>query len=198
MWFPIERAKPYPKNPRIITETAIAKVAAVIREFGPTQPIVLDEADEIIIGHTRRLAALREGLTRFPMAVLAGLTDAEKMALRIADNRTGEEAEWDLPKLAGEIAALRGAEFDLAALGFDGAELLQFGGGALPDLGDGSKPEFQQITFTLHNSQADKVKAALKAARAAGEFSGKNLNANGNALARVCEAYLAPSKRKRN
>lgn len=123
MWLPISRAKPYPKNPRVISESAIAKVAASIREFGPTQPIVLDEADEILIGHIRRLAALREGLETFPMLILTGLSPERKRALRIADNRTGEEAEWDMPLLSAEIADLRASGFDLGPLGFDLAEL---------------------------------------------------------------------------
>lgn len=123
MWLPLESAKPYPKNPRVISEAAIAKVAAVIREFGATQPIVKDENGEILIGHTRRLAALREGYAEFPQVTLPGLSEARKRALRIADNRVGEEAEWDLPLLGEEIAALRAEGFDLPVLGFDLPEL---------------------------------------------------------------------------
>lgn len=163
MWLPLSRAKPYPKNPRVISETAIAKVAASIREYGPTQPIVLDEADEILIGHTRRLAALREGLETFPMLILAGLSAERKRALRIADNRTGEEAEWDLPLLKAELADL-GDSFS----GFDPGDLTRLFGP--PDSANNAAsewsgmPEFEHVDKTAHRSLAVHFKddAAVK------------------------------------
>lgn len=118
-----ESLKPYPKNPRLISQAAIDKVLASVREFGWRQPIVVDEDGVILVGHTRRLAAIKGGYKLVPVHDALGLSDAQKKAYRLADNRTGEESEWDLPVLSAEIAALRLEGFDLGPLGFDTPEL---------------------------------------------------------------------------
>ena len=118
-----ETLKPYPHNPRLISQAAIDKVLASVREFGWRQPIVVDEDGVILVGHTRRLAALKGGYKQVPVHDATGLSDAQKRAYRLADNRTGEESEWDMPVLATEIAGLRALDFDLKPLGFDTPEL---------------------------------------------------------------------------
>jgi DNA modification methylase len=118
-----ETLKPYPHNPRLISQAAIDKVLASVREFGWRQPIVVDEDGVILVGHTRRLAALKGGYKAVPVHDAIGLSDAQKKAYRLADNRTGEESQWDLPVLSAEIAALRLEGFDLGPLGFDLPEL---------------------------------------------------------------------------
>jgi DNA modification methylase len=123
-WRAIETVRPYPGNPRIIPETAIDKVAASIREFGWRQPIVVDEGGEILVGHTRRLAAMRLGIAEVPVHVAVGLSDEQRRAYRLADNRTGEESRWDLKALGLELQGLGDAGFELALLGFDRPELI--------------------------------------------------------------------------
>lgn len=118
-----ETLKPYPHNPRLISQAAIDKVLASVREFGWRQPIVVDEDGVILVGHTRRLAALKGGYKQVPVHDATGLSEAQKRAYRLADNRTGEESEWDMPVLATEIAGLRALDFDLKPLGFDTPEL---------------------------------------------------------------------------
>lgn len=118
-----ETLKPYPHNPRLISQAAIDKVLASVREFGWRQPIVVDEDGVILVGHTRRLAAIKGGYKQVPVHDATGLSDAQKRAYRLADNRTGEESEWDMPVLATEIAGLRALDFDLKPLGFDMPEL---------------------------------------------------------------------------
>lgn len=118
-----ETLKPYPHNPRLISQAAIDKVLASVREFGWRQPIVVDEDGVILVGHTRRLAAIKGGYKQVPVHDATGLTEAQKRAYRLADNRTGEESEWDMPVLATEIAGLRALDFDLKPLGFDTPEL---------------------------------------------------------------------------
>lgn len=118
-----ETLKPYPHNPRLISQAAIDKVLASVREFGWRQPIVVDEDGVILVGHTRRLAAIKGGYKQVPVHDATGLSDAQKRAYRLADNRTGEESEWDMPVLATEIAGLRALDFDLKPLGFDTPEL---------------------------------------------------------------------------
>ena len=118
MWA-IEKPIPYARNPRQIPQIAIDKVAASIREFGFRQPIVVDEKGVIIVGHARLLGAHKLGLTQVPVHVAAGLTAAQVKAYRLADNRTNQEAFWDMEALALELADLRVDEFDLDLTGFN-------------------------------------------------------------------------------
>jgi ParB-like chromosome segregation protein Spo0J len=122
-WRPVGEVFPYERNPRVIPESAILKVAASIREFGWRQPIVVDAAGVVLVGHTRLLAAKHLGLETVPVHVAKGLTPAQAKAYRLADNRVGEETSWALDVLGVELQDLKGEGFDLAPLGFDLAEL---------------------------------------------------------------------------
>ncbi len=113
---------PYEKNPRF-NDDAVAAVAASIKEFGFQQPIVVDKDLVIIVGHTRLKAAEQLGLTEVPVLVADNLTPEQVQAYRIADNKTGEIAEWDYNLLPVEIKELQEANFDLSLLGFDADEL---------------------------------------------------------------------------
>src|SRR6202167_4387467 len=121
--WPLDRIKPYPGNPRKRSKKAVAKVAASIREFGVRQCIVVDEAGVILVGHTRRDAAALLGMPAFPVHQALGLSEAQKRAYRIADNRTNEETEWDVDLLAIEMKALDGFKLDLSLTGFDVRQL---------------------------------------------------------------------------
>ncbi len=121
MW-PIARVRPYERNPRR-NQAAVDKVAASIRVFGFRQPIVIDEAGVIIVGHTRWLAARELQLTEVPVHVAVGLTPDQARAYRLADNRLHEESEWDDALLSAELTALDASGFDLTLTGFDDAEL---------------------------------------------------------------------------
>lgn len=120
----VERLIPYVRNPRR-NNGAVDAVAASIREFGFRQPIVVDEAMTILVGHTRHKAAQKLGLATVPVHVAEGLTEAQKKAYRIADNRLNDLAEWDDELLALELEDLRMADFDLStdALGFEAGEI---------------------------------------------------------------------------
>ena len=120
--WPIEKVKPYEKNPRAINDKAIGKVAASIKEFGFQQPIVVDRDGVIIVGHTRRKAAELLGLSHVPV-VVADLPEAKARAYRLADNRTAQETSWLDDILGDELAALKGLDFDLSLTGFDEREL---------------------------------------------------------------------------
>lgn len=93
---------PYDKNPRK-NDKAVDKVANSIRSFGFQSPIIIDEHNVIICGHTRFKAAKKLGLKKVPCIVATGLADAEIRAYRIADNKVGELAEWDNELLASEL-----------------------------------------------------------------------------------------------
>jgi ParB-like chromosome segregation protein Spo0J len=96
---------PYARNPRK-NDGAVDKVAASIKEFGWRSPIVVDEEMVILAGHTRYKAAKKLGLTEAPVHIAEGLTEAQKKAYRIADNRVAEEAEWDEELLRIELEDL--------------------------------------------------------------------------------------------
>ena len=122
--WPLELIKPYAGNPRKRSKLAVEKVAASIREFGFRQPIVVDEAGVILVGHGRRDAAELLGLATAPVHQALGLSDSQKIAYRIADNRTNEESQWDEDLLTFELKGLDG--FDLSLTGFDEREWNKF------------------------------------------------------------------------
>lgn len=118
----IESLVPYARNPRR-NEDAVAKVAASIAEFGWRQPIVVDEEMVIVAGHTRYEAAKKLGLRTVPVHVASGLTSNQIKAYRLMDNRSHQEAEWDLDLLGLELKDLQLENFDLDLTGFDDAEI---------------------------------------------------------------------------
>jgi uncharacterized cupredoxin-like copper-binding protein len=99
----VKYLKPYMDNPRKISQEAINKLAQSITMFGFKQPIVVDEDYEIIVGHTRRLAALQLGLKQVPCLVANDLDKERVKAYRLADNKTGELSTWDFEKLEQEL-----------------------------------------------------------------------------------------------
>ena len=129
-WWPIDRARDYPKNGRKWTEQAVDKVASSIKEYGWRQPIVCDADDVIIIGHLRRAAGRKAGMTECPVHIARNLTPEQVRGLRLMDNRSHEEAEWDLKLLAMEMSELRALAVDLSLTGFDENELAKLIGSA--------------------------------------------------------------------
>ena len=122
LW-PIDRPVPYARNARKIPPAAVDKVAASIKEFGWRQPIVVDSEAVIIAGHTRLLAAQKLGLKQVPVHVATGLSPAQVKAYRLMDNRSHEEAAWDMDLLPLELVDLKALSFDLELTGFDDQEL---------------------------------------------------------------------------
>ena len=98
---------PYARNARTHSEEQVAQIAASIREWGWTMPVLVDERDEIIAGHGRVLAAQRLGLNTIPVMVARGWTDAQKRAYVIADNKLTLNAGWDAALLTLELGDLK-------------------------------------------------------------------------------------------
>lgn len=121
----IDRVRPYERNPRR-NDKAVQAVAESIREFGFRQPIVVDGDGVIVVGHTRYKAALKLGLKTVPVHVAADLTPQQARAYRLADNRTAENAEWDVDLLPIELGELREGGFDLKLAGFSDKELAEY------------------------------------------------------------------------
>jgi len=113
----------YPRNARTHSLQQVDQVAASIREFGWTNPILVGPDYVIIAGHARLLAARQLRMTEVPVIVLEHLTESQRRALAIADNQLALNAGWDEETLRAELAALKLEEFDLDIIGFDDEEL---------------------------------------------------------------------------
>ena len=100
---PIGEVTPSPENPRTIPARAVEIVKKSLAEFGWQQPLVIDDAGVLLVGHTRLLAAKALKATHVPVVVAHGLSEDQKRAYRIADNRTGEYASWDYTALTNQL-----------------------------------------------------------------------------------------------
>lgn len=122
-YWAIERLKPSPNDPRIHTPGQINRLCAGILEFGFTAPILADEKGVILAGRGRLAAARKLGLDRVPVVRLAHLSETQRRAYRLADNKLAEEAEWDPGLLARELRDLEVQAVDLSTAGFSAEEL---------------------------------------------------------------------------
>jgi ParB-like chromosome segregation protein Spo0J len=134
MW-PIDKPIPYARNARILSGSAVSKVAASIKEFGWQQPIVVDKEGVIIVGHTRLQAAQLLGLAEVPVHVADNLTPQQVKAYRLADNRVAQESSWDYELLPLELDELKGFDIDISITGFDTVEIedMSIGGTSIED-----------------------------------------------------------------
>jgi DNA modification methylase len=114
---------PYVRNSRTHSDAQVAQIAASIKEFGWTNPILIDGENGIIAGHGRLLAARKLGQDKVPVIELAHMTEAQKRAYVIADNQLAMNAGWDTALLTLELVDLKDQGFDLDLLGFDPSEL---------------------------------------------------------------------------
>ena len=122
LW-PIDRLRPYERNPRTHSEGQVDQIAASMVEFGWTNPILIDENAGILAGHGRLLAARQLGLSEVPVIRFEHLSEAQKRAYLIVDNQLTLNSAWDDALLAEELAWLRAERFDLDLIGFDASEL---------------------------------------------------------------------------
>jgi ParB-like chromosome segregation protein Spo0J len=121
--WPLNKLIPYIRNPRTHSEAQIAQIAASIAEFGFLNPILVDTGAGIIAGHGRLRAARKLDLPKVPVIVLDHLTESQKRAYVIADNRLAENAGWDEELLRVELAALAEENFHVPLTGFDDEDL---------------------------------------------------------------------------
>lgn len=126
---PIDELVPYANNARVHTKAQIAQIRASLREFGFVAPVLIDFDNNIIAGHGRVEAARAEGMTEVPCVLVSNLTEAQRKAYILADNRLSETGSWDPQLLKLEIEGLEALNFDTGLTGFDMAavESLQFG-----------------------------------------------------------------------
>jgi ParB-like chromosome segregation protein Spo0J len=131
---PIEELVPYARNARTHSEDQISQIAASIREWGFTNPILVDEDGGIIAGHGRLLAARKLGLPDVPVMVARNWTPAQKRAYVLADNKLALNGGWDDEALAIELTEIRGLGFDASLTGFSIGEIDAILGGDVPTL----------------------------------------------------------------
>lgn len=138
---PVDALIPYARNSRTHSDEQTAQIAASIREFGFTNPVLIGNDNDIIAGHGRVLAARKLGLETVPCLRLGYLSDAQKRAYVIADNKLALNSGWDEQLLAVELSSLREEGFDLNLTGFDGDSIERFLNPPEEGEGEGEQPE---------------------------------------------------------
>ena len=178
-----ETLKPYENNPRQHSEAQLDRLVRSIKEFGFTNPILVDNDCNVIAGHGRLLAAELMGLHRVPTITLGHLTADQRRAYVIADNQLALNSTWDDDVLQAELQALGKAGYDLTLLGW-GDDLPTFGEdidlSALDDLEDDPTAELadgvmKAIQIEFRPEDYEEAKALVEAARKRGEYVGMKL-----------------------
>jgi hypothetical protein len=190
MKVPTGKLKPNPSNPRILRDEKFLKLKASIESFPDMlnkRPIVAvtdTDGKYMVIGGNMRLRACQDlKLKEVPVILADEWTEEQRREFIVKDNVGFGEWDWD--QLANEWDAGELSDWGLDAPGFDVPEI------EAPELSDAPKPEYQQMTFTLHDTQAETVKAAMDKAKAEGAAeSDVNENSNGNALAYLAASFL--------
>ena len=145
---PVDRLIPYINNARTHSPEQIKKLRASLREFGFVNPVIIDREYNVIAGHGRIMAAKEEGITEVPCVYADHLTEAQKKAYILADNRMALDAGWDEEMLRVEIDALREMEFDPMLAGFDEKELAALYAGG----GDGTEDDDFDLSAALEKA----------------------------------------------
>jgi ParB/RepB/Spo0J family partition protein len=194
-----EELIPYARNARTHSDEQIDQIAASIKQFGWTNPILVKPDNTVVAGHGRLTAAQKIGMDAVPCIILENLSDEQCRALVIADNKLALNAGWDDDLLASELAELSVLDFDLSAVGFSDDELQKLLDGLTYsektdfDLPDGDKKPFEQITFTLAKKQADLIRKAIKSIPNPPVAFG-NENKNSNAIYEVVRQWAEQRK----
>lgn len=167
-YLPLNEIIPYVNNARTHDDMQVSQIAASIKEFGFNNPILLDEQKGIIAGHGRLAAAQNLGLKEVPCVYLKHLTEAQRKAYILADNRIALNAGWDTELLKMELKELENSDFDMMLLGFEDTEIKGLFGEFEPGSEDeqSNLDEKQMIFLTCPNcgdefeqQQAEKRKA---------------------------------------
>lgn len=146
-----EKLIPYARNSRTHSDEQVHQIMGSIKEFGFTNPVLVDGDGVIIAGHGRTMAAQRLGMKEVPCLRLAHLTEAQKRAYVIADNKLALNAGWDDAMLALELRNLRDEDFDLSLTGFDDAELAALLAEAVAEglVDEDAVPEAPEVPVTV-------------------------------------------------
>lgn len=201
---------PHPRNSRKHSDQQISEIAESISEFGFNKPVMIDENDVILYGHGTVQASKLLDLDEIPTVDGSHMSDRQKRAFMIADNKLGHKSTWDIDLLSEELSDLAELEFDVSLTGFDEQELdglLKNDESILPDTFESSAPGGPEpgetsdsdpvdaetrVTFHVSSRQADIIDAAISNCR---ELFGQKFNAaestnrNSNAITFICERF---------
>lgn len=180
---------PYKWNVKKHPEDQVQRIAESIREFGFKVPLIIDENNVIIAGHGRLEAAKLLGMATVPCIRRTDLTEEQKRAYRLADNKTGSLATWDENALSLELELI--TEQDMERFGFTDSFISPDEFGEDFSLPDGDKPDRNQMSFTLTEEQESLVRYCAEIALQECESIEEQANDNGNALAEIARQYLA-------
>ena len=147
-WWSLDRITPYAHNARTHPPAQITLLATLFRKYGPDQPIIVDENGVILKGHGRRLGAIEGELDGFWVEQRHGLTEADKVAMRIADNQTALMSGWDRELVRMEMHRLDATGYPMELLGFGKQELVAFQTqpgppGAFPSYGEDIETHYE-------------------------------------------------------
>jgi ParB-like chromosome segregation protein Spo0J len=182
-----------PQNARKHDARNLNAIKASLTSFGQRKPIVVT-ADNVVAAGNGTLQAAKElgwleiDIVRIP----EDWSEAQIKAFALADNRTAELAEWDADTLAAQAIELEAVGIELEAFGFTNSDLTVFDVVPIeaPNLDSGDKKEIEQITFTLHTTQADIIREAIANAKLNENLdSTVNANGNANAITHICRMY---------
>jgi len=181
-------------NPRSITESAMRGLTASIERFGCVEPIIWNERTGNVVGGHQRLKVLQSQGEKTTDVVVVDLPEVEEKALNLSLNNPAITGDFtadvtDILAELGELIPDALPELLLDDIG-ELAGAFDVDGGEYPALASGDRGPFQQMTFTLSDEQAESVKRAMSEAKATPFVDTVNDNSNGNALARIAEAYL--------
>lgn len=161
---------PYVNNSRIHSDEQVIQICSSIKEFGFTNPVLIDEENGVIAGHGRLIAAKKMAMEKVPCLILAGLSEAQKKAYVIADNAIALNSSWNMEKLAIEVEALETDDFDLNILGFSDNELADLSMGWDSDIvpaQQSSEKQGEEQTFkvvlTCDNEERENLIEAVNA-----------------------------------
>ena len=168
--WPIERLLPYARNARTHSDDQVAQLAGLIKEFGWTTPVLVDDDGTLIAGHGRVLAARQLGITEIPTMVVTDWSEAKKRAYRLADNQVALGSGWDKALLRVELSDLRVEGVDLEGLGFSPVALADL----LPEEGlldlhedhqqaaGGPKLKWGEVVIPLNDAEVAGLNAAYE------------------------------------
>lgn len=159
----ISRVTPYAANAKVHPELQVSQIVASIRQFGFTNPILVDRNGVVIAGHGRIQAAVQIGMKKVPVIKLGHLTDDQAKALRIADNAIPQTGSWNQDMLEAELAALKAVNFELEPLGLDAIELPELETDVTPPPPRVNRSK-TTIFLAVKNADAEKARKVCAAA----------------------------------
>jgi len=124
-YLPITKLVNYARNSRVHSEIQISQLAASIKEFGFTNPVLITDECDIIAGHGRVMAAKKLGFDEVPCIILSHLTEHQRRAYVILDNQSSQTSSWNFDMLSVELDELNDAKYDISLIGFSTAELAE-------------------------------------------------------------------------